>query len=204
MFFMSMNPEKIATKIAAKLGKELKLPAPPFEIVMEGQAKEGAVATAMGRLSRTYLGGDAKPMLTVEMKPQGAARPFEFMAHVVQTTGPVLGTLTYSTRLAKPIAGAATLEDAKTFSKSKFVGDSSVVAKLNANSALIKKINKFERDKYVVGGRDLTAPRSMKIEPDGTGAVLIATTLPRSRWFGPSMMDVKAFLEIAAEIEASM
>jgi hypothetical protein len=202
MWFTSEKAEKIGPKVAAKIGKELSIPAPPYETVAEGNYKPGSLGQALGDLSTALFGGSTRPIVSVRLDiPQ--PRPFELTAHVIKAGSQiVLGSLLYSIKLARTVPGAIMLEDAKVFSKSKFTGGNGTADKLNGDADLIKKVNAFVRTKYQVNNDTIRTERFLKIEPMPDGSVLAINTLPRSKWLGlASTFDALAFLEIALAVE---
>ena len=130
MWFTSEKPEKVGPKIATKVGKELAIPAPPYEVQPEGKYMPGSVGQVFGDLTTTLFGGGTRPLVSVRLDvPQ--PRPFELTVHVIKCGNQiVLGSLLYSIKLNKPVPGLVTLEDAKVFSKSKFTGGDGVSEKL--------------------------------------------------------------------------
>ena len=56
-----------------------------------------------------------------------------------QGVGSHIGSVLYRAKLSKPISGEVTLEDPKMFGTSRFVGDATAAAKLNANKDLLKR-----------------------------------------------------------------
>ena len=204
MWFMSEKPDKVGPKVAAKVGKELAIPAPPYQAIPEGKYMPGSLGQVMGDLSTTLFGGGARPLVSVQVDvPQ--PRPFELTAHVIKVGNQIaLGSLLYTIKLNKTVPTAIMLENAKVFSKSKFVGDPAA-EKLNANADLIGKVNKFVRTKYRVNNDIIHTERFMKIEPASDGAVMAINTLPRAKWFGlSSTFDSVAFLEIAQAVEGTL
>lgn len=202
MWFTSEKPEKIGPKIAAKIGKELGIAAPPYEALVEGKYKPGSLGQALGDLSTALFGGGTRPIASVRLDvPQ--PRPFELTAHVIKGGSQiVLGSLLFSIKLSKRVPAAVTVEDAKVFSKSRFTGGNGLAEKLNGDADLIKKVNAFVRTKYQVNNDTIRTERFLKIEPTTDGSVLAINTLPRSKWLGlTSTFDAVAFLEIAQAVE---
>jgi hypothetical protein len=202
MMFYSDKAEKVGPKVAGKVGKELGIAPPPFEAVTEGRFRAGSLGGMLGDLGTSLIGG-TRPLVTVNLAVP-APKPFELTVHVIKAGKVVaLGSLLYSIRLAKSVPGSVTLQDAKLFGKSKVTGGNGVADKLNANSDLVKQVNRFVRTHYKVGDETIRGTRFLKIDPipEG-GSVLAINTLPRAKWFGlTSTFDAPAFLAIAQQIE---
>src|SRR5207244_611719 len=90
-----------------------------------------------------------------------------------QGVGSHVGLLLYSAKLSKPVSEEVVLEDPKTFGKSKFTGDATVSAKLNANGDLLKRADKLARTESQSGGLTLKIKRCCKIVPHESGSMLI-------------------------------
>lgn len=206
MLFYSDKPEKNGPKVETKLRKEFGASQPLFyETEIEGQYKPNSVGQALGDMGAALFSGRARPLYTFRFDVN-QPRTCEVRVHVIKAGGAVaLGSLLYTTTLRKPVAGPVNLEDAKAFSKSRFIGEPGLSARLNANADLIKRINKFVRTSYQVGNEKVSTARFLQISPFDGGSLLAINTLPRSKWMGlSSTFDAAEFLGIAAAIEGSI
>jgi hypothetical protein len=201
--YMSQAADVVGPKVEELVRADLESQTPiPFEIEMGGAGK----LTAGGVLSdaaKSFFGGRETLLFTVCFNLQ-QPRPITLQVPVDrQGVGSHLGALLYTTKLSKPVAGEASLGDPKMFGSSKFAGDAAVADKLNANSELIKRVNKFSRLEWQ--NMHLKAPRMVKVSSvDGAG-VFAALTLPRSHAMGMKVsLDVKEFVELAGLVEASL
>jgi len=206
MLFYSIKPEKNGAKVEAKLRKEFGAPAPlAYDTEEEGKYRANSVGQALGDISTSLFGGRTRPLYTFRFDvPQ--PRKCEVRVHIIKVGNAVaLGSLLYSTVLQKPVSEGVSLEDAKTFSKSRFVGSPALAERLNADANLIKRINKFVRTSYQVGNERIRADRFLQISPFEGGSLLAINTLPRSKWMGlSSSFDALEFVALADAIEAAL
>jgi hypothetical protein len=117
----------------------------------------------------------------------------------------MLGSILYSQVLARPVPGAVRLqaEGEELFLRCKLVGDPSVVAKLNGDKALVKRVSKFVRGHYQLGDKTISSRRFFSLAPFESGSLLSVSTMPRSKWWGmASSFDVGEFQHIARAVEA--
>lgn len=212
MLFFTDKPEKIAPKIEAKLRKEFGANEPLFyETESEGHFRPNSIGQALGDvtndlLSGTFFGGKTRTLYNFRFDVK-QPRELETRVYIVKAADRVaLGSLLYSAILNRKIDAPLELEDEKIlFGKSKFKGDSEAARKLNANTDLIKRINRFVRTEYKTANEVIKAKRYLKIAPYENGSLLTISTLPRATWFGwMSSFDAPAFLEIANAVEAAL
>ena len=214
MLFFSDKLEKNAPRIEEKLRKELRLPTPlPFEVEVEGSFRPGSVGQLLGDLgqdlSLALVGvGGMRTLYTLRFDV-AVPRPVEIRVPVL-TGGNriVLGGLLYTTTLGCSVSGQMSLEppeDAGLFGGCKFTGDPTLAAKFNANKPVLKLVNKFVRDSYMVGETEIEVSRFFKLSPAGQRSVLSIQTVPRSTWFGMgSSFDAAEFIQIASLIESTL
>ena len=206
MLFWTDNPEKNGPKVEKKLRKELGATEPiPFEVEIEGQYKPGSIGQVLGDMKAQLFGGRCRPLYTFRFTI-GSPRPAEVRVSVIKEGGAiVLGSLTYSAPIAKPVPAPLQLEDAKVFSKSKFIGEPQTAEKLNGNKDLIKAINKFVRTEYSVGDAKVYANRYLQVVPFEQASLLTINTLPRATWMGlGASFDVQPFFGIVSSIENTL
>ena len=136
----------------------------------------------------------------------GSPRPAQLQASVSrQGVGCHVGVLLYSTKLSKAVNGDATLEPPRAFGSSKFTGAAATVEKLNKKGDLLKRLAKFARTESQVGGLTIKAERVVRILPQESGALLVASTLPRTTSMGfDGTLDAAEFFEITALVEAAL
>jgi hypothetical protein len=212
MLFFSDKLEKNGPKVEKKLRKELRQGAPlPYEAEIQGTTRP----TSIGRFLGDLVGDAAFELLGHRgLRPVYTLRfaipesPGEIRVSIV-TDGKMvmLGGILYSMVLDKPVAGSVRLqeESEKLFFKCKFKGEGSVIAKLNANKELIKRVNGFVRDKYRLGEKEIESKRFFSLEPFEHKSLLTISTMPRSKWFGlASTFDASEFLEIARAVAATI
>ncbi|WP_394834343.1 hypothetical protein LVJ94_48375 [Pendulispora rubella] len=210
MLFMSDKPEKTAPKVEAKLRKDFASAAPlPYDVLLEGVYQPGSLGQLAGDIANSvladFLVGGTRPLHTIRFHVQ-TPRPVEVKVNVIKAQAVCIGSILFSTFVRKPVAGHAQLEDEKVFGKSKLVGEPAVAARLNDNKMLIGKLNKFARNKYLVGNTEILSKRFVDLRPiDGGHSLLSVGTMPRSKWFGlASTFDASEFVQIADLVEASL
>jgi len=206
MLFYSARAEKNGPKVEAKLRKEFGSSSPlSYDIEEEGKYRADSIGQALGDVSIALFGGRTRPLYTFRFDV-AEPRKCEVRAHIIKAGNAVaLGALLYSTVLQKPVGEGVKLEDEKTFSKSKFVGDSGIADRLNGNAELIKRINRFVRTSYQVGNERVRADRYFRITPFESGSLLAVCTMPRSKWLGlTSVFDAAEFVGLASAIEAAL
>jgi hypothetical protein len=210
MLFFSQKLEKNAPKIESKLRKELKQATPlAYEAEIQGEVRPTSIGRFLGDLvgdaSLALLGSSGlRPVYTLRFAIPDA--PGEIRVSVV-TDGKMvmLGGILYSLVLGKPVRGPVRLQDEneKRFFRCKFDGEPTVVAKLNADKALIKRVNTFVRDRYQLGDKEIASRRFFSLAPFEDTSLLTISTMPRSKWFGlASTFDATEFQLIARAVEA--
>jgi len=204
--YNSQKPDTIGPKVEELLRKEIGAPTPISYDVEAGDGRQYGIGTALGDMGRAIFGGrtDLLFNLNFSLTQPRAAR----LSASVERMGPLgsyVGPLFYSTTLSRPVAGEVALEPPKTFGNSKFIGEPSTAAKLNASGDLLKRANKFSRTESKTGGGTLKMDRLFKVVPQDSGALLVVATLPRitSMGFGAAV-DAKDFFDIAALLEATL
>lgn len=199
----SQTVEAVTPKVEELVRADLESPTPiPFEVEMGGAGKLSAGSLLAD--AATHLFGGRETLLFTVCFDLQQPRPFTLRVPIDrQGVGSHLGALLFAAKLSKPVTGEAALADPKMFGSSKFAGDAAVAAKLNANSELIQRANKFSR--LESPNLHIKAPRLFKVAPQDGAAILIAGTLPRSYAMGMKVsLDVKEFLELANLVEASL
>jgi len=205
--YTSQDPTTLGSKVEELVRTELgSSAAVPFEIIgADGEGKHFTAGSLLADTATHLFGGKTTMLCSVGFQ---LTQP-RVIALQVQLdrvgVGAHLGTLLYSTRLAKRVLGDVTLEDPKTFA-SKFVSpqDPGAADRLNAEKDLIKRVNKFARAEFP--GFNVKGQRIFQIKPEGDGgANLIAATFPRSYAMGFKVsLDVKEFVDLAGTVEAAL
>jgi hypothetical protein len=204
--YNSQKPEVVGPKVEELIRKEIgAADMIPFD-VEDAQGNHYSVGTALGDIGRAIFGGRVDLLFNLNFS-LSQPRPARLIASV-ERMGPLgcyVGPLVYHTELSRPVSGEAALEAPKTFGSSKFVGEPSLVAKLNGNSDLVKRANKFAKTESKIGGGTFKMERTFKVVPHGDRALLVIATLPRltSMGFGAAV-DAKDFFDIAALVDASL
>lgn len=204
--YTSQSAETVGPKVEEKIREEIGAPAPlPYQVEDLGAGALTA-GSFFRNLGTQLVGGKADVLFNLHFDlPQ--PRPVHLQASVNrQGVGSHVGLLIYSATLIKPVGGEVWLEDPKTFGKSKFTGDPTASARLNANGDLIKRVNNLARVESQSGGVTLKIQRFCKIFPQADGgSMLVISTLPRSVKMGFSAtVDAVDFAEIASMIEAAL
>ncbi len=203
--YSSQQPEKVAPKVEDLLRRELGATTPvPYE-VETADANKTTVGTVLKEAIGKFFGSSEVPLFTLTFNVNAPRTAKVEVRMNRQGIGCHAGTLLYSARLNKKVAGEVTLDDPKTFSNSPFSGDPAACERLNANKALLKKANAFAVTKGQAGGMEITIPRFCRIAPDGDGAILVAATLGQPHMLGFKIsMRSKDFFELAEMIEAAL
>ncbi len=202
--YTSQDAATVGAKVEEKVREEIGATAPvPFEVEM-GEARTATVGSVISDIGSALLGGSDTTLFRLNFDL--APRPAKLQVSMSrQGVGSHAGLLLYSARLSKPIAAEVALEDPKFFGKSKFAGDATATARLNANSDLIKRANDLARVESQSGGLTLKIKRCCKIVPDEGGSLLIVATLPRPIKMGfGAAIDAKDFFDLAAMVEAAL
>jgi hypothetical protein len=204
--YTSQSVETIGPKVEEKIREEVGASAPlPYQ-VEAGGANTVSFGSFFKDIGAALVGGNSEVLFNLHFDLQ-QPRPMHLQVSMDrQGVGSHAGLLVYSAPLAKPVAGEVWLEDPKTFGKSKFTGDPTASAKLNANGDLIKRANNLARVESQSGGLKLKIKRFCKIMPQADGhSMLVISTLPRpiKMGFGASV-DAVEFAEVASMIEAAL
>ena len=202
--FGSQSPDKIVPQIEEKLKKELGHSA-PLAYQVEDRGAEKGVGAVLKDVAANLFGGKESLLFTIHFQVV-QPRPFDLDVHVGrQGVGAHVGSLVYSAKLSKAVAAEVSLEDPKTFGKSKFTGDPAAVEKLNAKSDVLKTANTLARTEGEVGGLKITIKRLCKILPQGGASLLVVQTIPRMTSMGFSCsLDAKEFCDAASLVESAL
>lgn len=190
--YNSQDPNKIVPVIEETLRKELRLSSRvPCQVIPTGKDGVSAKSLLLDTLNFTSV-------IYFLQFTLPEPRPIQLQADIWrQGRGALLGSMTYSTALAKPITGEVSLEPPKVFASSKFVGDDQTASRLNDNKALIKKSNKLTQTESEVGHFKLKTERYLKIVPQQTYPLLTVRSLPRKA----GMIGLNATLNSADFVE---
>ncbi|HEY2586717.1 MAG TPA: hypothetical protein VGI81_13215 [Tepidisphaeraceae bacterium] len=201
--YMSQDPAVLGSKVEEVVRADLGLnSAVPFEVI-SGNGKTLDAGTMVADLATHVFGGKEAVLMTVCFDVQQPRPVCVQVGLNRQGVGSHIGSVLYSTKIAKPVSGEVSLEEPKMFGASKFVGDSAVADKLNANKDLLKRAGKFARTECP--NFKLKAPRLFQVKPDNGGTLITATSLARSYALGLKVsLDVQEFIDLAGMIEASL
>jgi hypothetical protein len=190
---------KIEEVVRADLGASTPV---PFEVI-GGDGKTMNAGTMLADTAKYIFGGKEAVLMTVAFDIE-QPRPISLQVCLNrQGVGAHIGSVLYKAKIAKPITGEVTLEDPKMLGTSKFVGDSTAAAKLNANKDLLKRAGKFARTESP--NLKVKAPRFFQVKPEDGAATITAASLARSYAMGLKVsLDVQEFIEIVGLIEASL
>ena len=199
--YTSQDPEKIVPKIEEILRKDLGVDAPISSRISDAAAGKASVGSMLHDAGVALFGGREALLFTVVFEIP-SPRPVQLTVQVDrQGVGCHVGTIVFSTRLAKPAPGEVALEAPKTFGSSKFQGEAATAAKLNSSKDLLKRADKFSRTKSDVGG-GIKMDRFFKVGPLESGSILVVGTLPRATGMGTgATTDAKEFMDLAKLIE---
>lgn len=172
--YNSQDPGKIVPVVEETLRKELRLSAnASCQVVPAGEngvSASGLILDSLNVQTAIYFLQFTVP----------EPRPFQLQVKIDrQGKGALLGPLTYSANLAKPIAGEVRLEPPKIFGASKFVGDDQAASRLNGNKALIKKANQLTQTESELGQFKFEIDRYLTITPQESSSLLTVHSLPR-------------------------
>lgn len=172
--YNSQDPNKIVPVVEETLRKELRLPAQvPCQVILTGENGVSAKSLILDSLNVVTT------IYFLQFTVPGP-RPFQLQVRVDREgKGALLGSLTYSASLAKPVAGEVSLEPPKVFGASKFVGNDQTASRLNGNKALIKKANQLTQTESELGQYKFKIERYLKITPQGSYPLLTVHSLPR-------------------------
>lgn len=199
--YTSQDPEKVVPKIEEILGKDLGVDAPIPHKISDATAGKASAGSMLHDAGVALFGGREALLFTVVFEIP-SPRSVQLTVQVDrQGIGCHAGTIVFSTKLAKSVAGEVALEAPKTFGSSKFQGDAGTAAKLNSSKDLLKRADKFSRTKSDVGG-GIKMGRYFKVGPLETGSILVVGTLPRATGMGTgATTDAKEFMDLAKMIE---
>jgi len=194
--YASQQPETVVPKIEEILRKDIGVDAPIPHSVEDLNVSRANVGSMLHDAGVSLFGGKEALLFTVVFDI-GQARPVKLRAQVNrQGIGCHVGTLIFSTKIAKAVKGEVALDQ-----KSKFQGEAEVAGKLNGIKELLKRADKFARTKSDVGG-GIKMDRFFKLGPFETGSILVAGTLPRATGMGMSATtEAKEFIDLAKIIE---
>jgi hypothetical protein len=203
--YTSQDATYVGGKVEEKVREEVGASSPITYQVESGEAGAATVGSFLSDIGSALIGGKDEILFRLNFD-LAQRRPANLQVSINrQGVGSHAGLLMYSTKLSKPIAGEVALEDPKFFGKSKFAGDATAAAKLNANGDLIKRANDFARVESQSGGLTLKIKRCCKVIPHEGGALLVIGTLPRPTKMGfGAAIDAKDFFEIAAMVDAAL
>ena len=199
--YTSQKPDVVVPKIEEIVRKDLGVETPVPYKVDEGDAGKVSVGSMLSDAGLALFGGKETLLFSVAFDI-AAPRPVTLTTQVDrQGVGCHVGTVVFTTKLAKPVKGEVFLEAPKTFGTPKFQGDAEVAGKLNGSKDLLKKADKFARTKSDVGG-GIKRDRYFKVAPAESGSVLVIGTLPRATSMGMgATTDAKDFIDLAKTIE---
>jgi len=203
--YTSQDSDYVGAQVEEKIREEMGSTAPLAYHVQTGEASTATAGTFLSDIGNALIGGKDETLfrLNFELAQKRSANLQVSINR--QGVGSHAGLLMYSTKIAKPIPGEVTLEDPKFFGKSKFAGDATAAARLNADGDLIKRANDLARVESQSGGLTLKIKRCCKVIPHEGGAMLIVGTLPRPTKMGFSAaVDAKDFFEMADMVEAAL
>ncbi len=203
--YTSQDAAYIGSKVEEKVREEIGATAPVPYQVQVGEAAPATIGSFLSDIGAGLLGGKDETLFRLNFD-LAQRRPATLQVSVNrQGVGSHAGLLLYSTRIAKPVAGEVALDEPKFFGKSKFGGEATAAAKLNANGDLIKLANDFARVESQSGGLALKIKRCCKVVPHEGGSMLVIGTLPRPIKMGfGAAIDAKDFFDIADMIEAAL
>ena len=203
--YTSQDPAYIGEKVEEKVREEIGAGAPVTYQVQTGEAGMATIGSFLSDIGNALLGGKDETLFRLNFDLT-QRRPAHLQVSVNrQGVGSHAGLLMYSTKLAKPVTGEIALEDPKFFGKSKFAGDATAAARLNANGDLVKRCNDLARVESQSGGLTLKIKRCCKVIPHEGGSMLIIGTLPRPVKMGfGAAIDAKDFFDIADMVEAAL
>ncbi len=203
--YTSQDAAYVGGKVEEKVREELGASAPLAYQVETGEAGTATVSSFLSDIGNALVGGADETLFRLNFDLT-QRRPAHLQVSINrQGVGSHAGLLMYSAALSKAIAGEVALEDPKFFGKSKFVGDATAAAKLNANGDLIKRANDLARVESQSGGLTLKIKRCCKVVPHEGGSMLVITTLPRPIKMGfGAAIDAKDFFDIADMVEAAL
>ncbi len=203
--YTSQDAATVGPKVEEKIREELGATAPLNYEVETGDAATATLGSVLSDIGNAIIGGKDNTLfrLNFDLTQRRPTRLQVSMSR--QGVGSHAGLLMYSAQLSKSVPGEVALEDPKFFGKSKFAGEASTAAKLNANGDLIKKANELARVESQSGGLTLKIKRCCKVVPSENGSLLIIGTLPRPIKMGFSAaVDAKEFFAIADMVEAAL
>lgn len=203
--YNSQDAATVGPKVEEKVREEIGASGPVTYKVEMGEGTKATVGRFLSDIGHTLLGGTAETLFCLRFDlPQPRPAQLDILVDR-QGMGSHVGPLLYSAKLSRPVGAEVALEAPKTFGKSKFTGDETVCAKLNANGDLIKRANGFARVESQCGGLTVKIERCCKLVPDENGSMLVIRTLSRPIKMGfGATIDAKDFFEIAEMVEKAL
>ncbi len=198
--YMGQDGQTVAPKVQELLGKELASNS-PIHFAVESEGAGGASArSVLTDVATSLFGGKVVPLFTIHfdiVQPRAILLDVHMLR---QGLGCIAGSLAYATTINKGIGGEVSFGD-----DGKFAGDAAVTAKLNSTKDLLKKSDAFAMKQGGLAGSEVKIQRTLRIVPQGSGAQLVAVTLPRTKSMGFSAsFGSKEFLEIVGLLEATL
>jgi hypothetical protein len=203
--YSNQQADKVGQQVEEKLRKELGTTAAvPFQIELASEGGPTA-GTVLSDIAHGLFSGHPNLLFTLVFNIP-APRTAQLRASVErQGIGCHVGSLLYSTSLAKTINGEVILGAPKLFGGAKFEGDAEVCGKLNAKGDLLKRLGKFARSEAEIGGLTIKQERLVKLVPQAGGLLLVIGTLPRATSMGmDAALDAREFYDLAALIESAL
>ncbi|HYL97760.1 MAG TPA: hypothetical protein VEZ90_02310, partial [Blastocatellia bacterium] len=125
--YNSQDPEKVGPKVEEIIRKEVNASAPVPYRVESGNAAPYTVGSA---IKEALIGGKTDMLFRLDFD-LAEPRPARLEVSIDKMgIGCFAGTLLYSARISRPVAGEVALEPPKTFGKSKFTGEPSTAGRL--------------------------------------------------------------------------
>ena len=183
MFFNGRNAEKIASKVGAKLTKEL----------------------ALNERLAPYFGDETSDGLFDVKVDLPGPLPVTVSAQVIKNGlfGSMVGKIRYVAHLAKPIKAPVRLEYQGLLKGSRFEGDPEAAQRLNADAQLRLKSVQISRQEAVVGTVRLSIDPRFEVVPSNDGSVLLVDTLMDAGWFG-AKFAAREFITLAETFEQTL
>lgn len=199
--YNSQDPNKIVPVVEETLRKELRLSAhAPCQVIPTGENGVSAKSLILDSLN-------VQTTIFFLQFTVPEPRPFQLQVKIDrQGKGALLGSLTYSASLAKPIAGEVSLEPPKIFGASKFVGHDQTASRLNGNKALIKKANQLTQTESELGRYKFEIERYLTITPQESSSLLTVHSLPRKTGLvgQNATLNSNDFIELLSLLEPAL
>jgi len=203
--YNSQDAAVVGPKVEEKVREEIGAGSPVVYTVEQGNAGPSTVGAFLHNIGTQLVGGAEETLFHLHFDLQQPRCAHLQVSLNRQGVGCHVGLLLYSAPLARPVSGEIYLEDPKMLGKSKFIGDATACAKLNANGDLLKHVNDLARTESQAGGQTIKIKRYCRIVPEGNGSSLVLATLSRPTKMGfGATIDAQAFFEIANAIEKTL